>query len=78
MVAQLWNFAIEVQPVSTERVWNRALKLAIKHRLSVYDATYLDLAIQESAVLVTLDNDLAAAAEREGVSFLPNVENLNE
>lgn len=78
VVAQLWNFAIDVRPVSMERVWNRVLKLAIKHRLSVYDATYLDLAIQENAVLVTLDSELASAAEKEGISFLPNPENLNE
>ena len=44
-----------------------ALVLAERHGLSVYDATYLWLAIDIDAELATLDADLARAAEAEGV-----------
>jgi predicted nucleic acid-binding protein len=44
-----------------------ALDLAERHRLSVYDATYLWLAIDVDGELATLDRDLARAAEAEGV-----------
>lgn len=44
-----------------------ALDLAERHRLSVYDATYLWLALDIDGELATLDRDLARAAEAEGV-----------
>jgi predicted nucleic acid-binding protein len=44
-----------------------ALSLAERHRLSVYDATYLRLAIDVDGELATLDRALARAAREEGV-----------
>jgi predicted nucleic acid-binding protein len=44
-----------------------ALALAERHRLSVYDATYLWLAIDVDGELATLDRALARAAVAEGV-----------
>lgn len=44
-----------------------ALALAARHRLSVYDATYLWLAIDVDGELATFDRALAAAAVAEGV-----------
>ena len=44
-----------------------AMALADKHGLSVYDATYLWLALDIGADLATLDRDLARAAAAEGV-----------
>jgi predicted nucleic acid-binding protein len=41
------------------------LWLARTHRLSVYDASYLELARREAAPLATLDAKLAAAARAE-------------
>jgi predicted nucleic acid-binding protein len=46
-----------------------ALVLADRHRLSVYDATYLWLAIDIDAELATFDADLARAAVAEGVAL---------
>ncbi len=40
---------------------------ADRHRLSVYDATYLWLAIDVDGELATFDRDLARAAAAEGV-----------
>ena len=44
-----------------------ALLLAERHHLSVYDATYLSLAIDVDGELATFDRDLARAARAEGV-----------
>ena len=43
------------------------LTLARRHRLAVYDATYLELALRARLPLATLDVPLAAAARSEGV-----------
>ncbi len=43
------------------------LALARRHRLTVYDAAYLELARREALPLATLDSDLAAAARAEGL-----------
>jgi predicted nucleic acid-binding protein len=44
--------------------------LARKHRLSIYDAAYLQLAKQESLPLATLDAALASAATVEGIEIV--------
>jgi len=44
--------------------------LARTHRLSVYDASYLELALREAAPLATLDIELAAAARAEGSELI--------
>jgi len=46
------------------------LRLARTHRLSVYDAAYLELAQREGLPLATLDADLRRAATGEGVALL--------
>ena len=46
-----------------------AMILAERHRLSVYDATYLWLAIDIDGELATHDRDLARAASAEGVAL---------
>lgn len=49
----------------------RAVQLARRHRLSVYDAAYLELALRRGLPLASLDASLRAAAGREGVGLLP-------
>ena len=46
------------------------LTLSRKHRLTVYDASYLELAVRETLPLATLDAVLARAASVERVSLL--------
>ena len=46
------------------------LALAQRHRLTVYDAAYLELAVREAVPLATLDADLAKAARAEHVALL--------
>ncbi len=50
------------------------LRLARTHRLSIYDAAYLELAGREHLPLATLDAALAAAARAEGVRILGDPE----
>jgi predicted nucleic acid-binding protein len=45
--------------------------LAQKHKLTSYDATYLEMAIRRVLPLATLDSELAAAAKVEHVVLLP-------
>ncbi|HEX5325602.1 MAG TPA: type II toxin-antitoxin system VapC family toxin [Acetobacteraceae bacterium] len=46
------------------------LSLARRHRLTVYDASYLELACRDAICLATLDGDLAAAARVERIRLL--------
>jgi predicted nucleic acid-binding protein len=46
------------------------LALARTHRLSVYDSSYLELAVRKGLPLATLDKKLAAAAKSEGVRLV--------
>jgi predicted nucleic acid-binding protein len=46
------------------------LALARRHRLSFYDAVYLELAQRGGLALATLDDQLAAAARTEGVAVV--------
>jgi predicted nucleic acid-binding protein len=50
----------------------KVLRLARAHRLSAYDAAYLELALRRGLPLATLDDKLKAAASALGVSaFVP-------
>ena len=46
------------------------LTLARRHRLTVYDAAYAELALRRNLPLATLDGALAAAARAEGISLV--------
>ncbi len=48
----------------------RTIQLARKHKLSIYDAAYLELAVAEKLELATLDRALEKAARAEGISLL--------
>jgi predicted nucleic acid-binding protein len=59
-------------PIRVDRVPVEAdvLRLARAHKLSVYDAAYLELARREGLPLATLDRDLAGAARTDGVAII--------
>ena len=44
--------------------------LARKHRLTFYDAAYLELARRHDVALATLDEKLASAARSEGIRLV--------
>jgi predicted nucleic acid-binding protein len=51
-------------------LWSTTIDLAHRHRLSVYDAIYLELAMRLKLPLATLDIDLRTAATHEHIPLL--------
>jgi predicted nucleic acid-binding protein len=47
------------------------LRVVRTHRLTVYDAAYLEIALRRGLVLATLDDALARAARAEKVALMP-------
>jgi predicted nucleic acid-binding protein len=64
------DLPIVVDPSSSEHVWTGTLRLAHRYDLTVYDAIYLECAVRNRLPLVTLDEELRAAATPEGVPLL--------
>ncbi len=70
-LALLEMLNLRVDGATAEHAWHKTLQLAGQERLTVYDATYLELALRVGADLATLDSELAAAARRNGLTVLP-------
>jgi predicted nucleic acid-binding protein len=64
---RLSRFPVRIDSLPSD---DTAMTLARRHRLAVYDAAYLELALREGVPLATLDTALADAARREGVPVL--------
>lgn len=62
---------IETDHETAARASTVTLNLARTHGLTLYDSTYLELAMRNALPLATLDKELRAAAERVGVLCLP-------
>lgn len=68
LLARIERIQIDVAPLP--RAAGAIFALATRHRLSFYDATYLELALREKIPLATLDGALARAAATEGVALV--------
>ena len=68
---RLSGLPLEVSAAPPGLLWQGPLTLAAHHRLTVYDATYLDLALTLGLPLASLDAALRRAAAEEGVPLLP-------
>jgi predicted nucleic acid-binding protein len=66
-LALLESFPITLDEETAGRAWQDTLHLARSHELSVYDATYLELALRLGLPLASLDDKLKAAAASTGV-----------
>jgi predicted nucleic acid-binding protein len=62
---------IELDLQTNDYAWTAILRLADMYQLTVYDASYLELALRRAFPLATRDEDLAAAARSAGVVLLP-------
>lgn len=69
-LADLALLPIRIDPDTSANAWGATLKLAERHKLTVYDAAYLELALRRSHSLATLDGELRAAAAVENVTLL--------
>jgi len=69
-IALLNALPIIVEQEPPERMLSEILNLAREHKLSSYDASYLDLAIRKRLPFASTDGHLINAAKRCGVSIL--------
>lgn len=67
----LGQLAITTDTETAMRAGRDILALARAHRLTTYDAAYLELALRKGATLATRDTELAAAARSLGVPVRP-------
>lgn len=61
---------LEIDGIESAEIFEHLLPLARAHRLTVYEALYLELAERRGLALATLDGELAAAARSVGVAVL--------
>lgn len=67
---QLGSLSLHVDPAPRPDAAERLLLLSRKHRLTIYDAVYLELAMRLELELATLDGELISAALSENVKLL--------
>lgn len=71
-LAMLAALPIQTEPETLQRAMSQILSLAREHKLSTYDASYLDLAMREGVPIATLDQRLRHAAKNCRVALLPD------
>jgi predicted nucleic acid-binding protein len=69
-LADLALLPITVDQETDGQAWGATAKLAVRYRLTLYDAAYLELARRRCLPLATLDNELRSAATAEDVPLL--------
>lgn len=62
---------IEMDDETASKAGTATLALARSYNLTLYDAAYLELAMRRNLPLASLDKDLRAAAQKNGVKCLP-------
>ena len=70
-IQQLLGLPIETDPDTNDYAWTTTLQLADIHHITVYHASYLELALRRGLPLATRDDQLAAAATAAGAILLP-------
>ena len=66
-LADLALLPISVDTETDRQAWGATLQLSERHRLTLYDAAYLELALRRGLPLASLDAELRRAALAEGV-----------
>jgi predicted nucleic acid-binding protein len=69
-IAELKALRIVADAESAARVFDDVHRLALDHRLTSYDAAYLELALRHGLPLATLDDELIRASKAAGVTVL--------
>jgi predicted nucleic acid-binding protein len=64
----LGELRIAIDDKTAENAFAITLELSRVHGITVYDASYLELAIREQATLASLDKKLISAAAKHGIS----------
>jgi len=71
LVEVLGRLPVEIEPATRVEDVAVVIQLAARFKLSVHDATYIELARRRGAPLATLDAGLAKACHSAGVATLP-------
>lgn len=66
----LRELPISIDSETADRVWRATAQLAETHRLTAYDATYLELAVRLGLPLATTEKPLITAARNAEVALL--------
>ncbi len=66
----LVSLQLTIDEQTIDQAWTASLTLADAHRLTLYDACYLELAQRRRLPLATLDRDLRAAGVAAGLEVL--------
>jgi len=69
---------ISIDAETDRQAWGATVRLAARHRLTTYDAAYLELAQRRGLPLATLDKELRDAATAEGVLLLGRSSQQND
>ena len=69
-IATIEDLRVQVDNEAPQRAFSHLLPLCRAHRLTSYDAIYLDLAMRRRLPLATLDGPLRKAAKKLGVKLL--------
>ena len=67
----LENISLSIDVETSAQAWDATYRLASEDGLTLYDATYLELALRRNAGLATFDDALARAARGRGLAVLP-------
>ena len=70
LMSFLARLPITIDAETSDRTWDATARLAEAHRLTAYDAAYLELAQRLGLPLATRDATLIAAAAAAGVAVL--------
>ncbi len=65
----LSRLPIATDPETAARTWPDTIPLAERYQLTLYDATYLELALRTGLRLASFDGALCVAAARAGVAL---------
>lgn len=70
LIGFLRALPVTLDAETADQAWTATIRLAERHRLTVYDAAYLELAQRRKLPLATLDEDLIKAAKALGTTVL--------
>lgn len=71
-IQKLISLPIETDPDTNDYAWTTTLRLADIYRITVYDASYLELALRRGLPFATHDEQLVTAATAAGLLLLPS------
>ena len=70
LTSLLRDLPVAIDDETSTQVWDGTGRLAEAQKLSIYDASYLELSLRRRLPLATKDGGLAAAAQRAGAVLL--------